>query len=205
VASLRRGVSTPEDDQSILMAILEEEALRINCIVSDLLDFARPMELRSMRCSLVELFADLRASLSSRPEAARIAFTFEAAPTLPSIEIDVRLMRQALLNLIANGIQAMPSGGALVVSARQGTSEGGARLLIDVSDCGPGIATADRARIFEPFFTTKATGTGLGLPLVRRVVEAHGGELSVRSSSAGTTFTIALSLDGSRGARRSSA
>jgi signal transduction histidine kinase len=197
VASLRRIVLRAGDarakgkareDAAVLLSILDEEAQRIGCIVSDLLDFARPMMLRTRWYSLDGIFVEVQQAAAVRPEAARTALLFEGAETVPQIEIDPRLLRQALYNLVLNGLQAMPSGGTLAVRARFCDRS---RVLIEVSDTGTGLG-GDRARIFEPFFTTKPTGTGLGLTLVKRVVEAHGGEVTVVSNDAGSTFTISL-------------
>jgi signal transduction histidine kinase len=199
LASLRRLIVPPDQahaetikDGEVLLSILREEAERINSIVSDLLDFARPTLLHTKKVSLGDVFAELSTSAAARPEAASVDVQFDVPSTLPAVEIDPRLLHQALYNLVLNALQAMPRGGTLVVRARHEGSGDRARVLVDVADSGPGIASAIRPRIFEPFFTTKAAGTGLGLPLVQRVVDAHRGELSVASSSAGTTFTIAL-------------
>jgi signal transduction histidine kinase len=184
----------------LLLRILSEEADHIDCIVADLLDFARPMVLRTTRSSVADIFAQLRASAMARPEAAAVELAFEAPQRLPPIEVDSRLVGQALYNLVLNAMQATATGGIVIVRARsQDSQDHGdtSRILIDVIDNGPGIHADDRARIFQPFFTTKATGTGLGLPLAKRVIEAHSGELSVHSTAAGTTFTIALPVGGS--------
>jgi signal transduction histidine kinase len=110
------------------------------------------------------------------------------------IEVDARLVRQALINLLLNSVQAMPKGGSIILSTR--VERRGERLFacVDVTDTGSGIALEDQKRILEPFFTTKATGTGLGLPLVKRVVEAHQGELALTSSTMGSTFTMRLPM-----------
>ena len=88
----------------------------------------------------------------------------------------------------------MPRGGTLIVRARREERGRDHRACVDVIDTGHGIDDTARTRMFEPFFTTKAAGTGLGLPLVKRVVDAHGGELSFVSSSAGTTFTVGMPI-----------
>ncbi len=98
---------------------------------------------------------------------------------LPEVALDAGQLRQAILNLVVNAVQAMPQGGRLSIAVRLE----GATAVVEVEDTGPGIPEEVQARIFEPFFTTKAPGTGLGLPVVRRIVEGHGGancELSTR-------------------------
>jgi signal transduction histidine kinase len=107
--------------------------------------------------------------------------------------MDARLVRQAVLNVAVNAVQAMPRGGRITIRTRR---EGPAALL-EIEDTGAGIPEEVRERIFEPFFTTKASGTGLGLAVVRRIVEGHGGTVSVRSApGAGTVFALRFPLDG---------
>jgi signal transduction histidine kinase len=109
----------------------------------------------------------------------------------PTVRIDRRILARAVVNLIANAIEAMPRGGTLTVASRRDPGRGGA--LLSVGDTGSGISEEARARLFEPYFSTKSSGTGLGLAIVRRVVEAHGGSIDVASASGrGTTFTIHL-------------
>jgi len=103
--------------------------------------------------------------------------------------VDAQQFRQILWNLCLNAVEAMPEGGELrvAVAAR------GETLEVMVSDTGEGIAPSDIAHVFEPFFSTKSEGTGLGLALVHRVVQEHGGDIDVRSSPGlGTTFTLTL-------------
>jgi signal transduction histidine kinase len=92
-------------------------------------------------------------------------------------------VRQAVLNVIVNALQAMPEGGRLTVRTRAEDDE----AVLEIEDTGAGIPDEVRARIFEPFFTTKASGTGLGLAVVRRIVEGHGGTVVVRSGAGGGT------------------
>ena len=107
----------------------------------------------------------------------------------------MRSMRQAILNVLLNGLQANPNRGRLLVRASVEKTKTTDFARVDVVDTGPGIPHELRARIFEPFFTTKATGTGLGLAIVKRILDAHHGEVSVESSAEGTTFTLRLPLD----------
>jgi signal transduction histidine kinase len=127
----------------------------------------------------------------------------EYAPDVPPVPVDARLLRQAFLNLTVNAIQAMPDGGDLTVSIqRQGDS-----AVVEIRDTGTGIPERAHARLFQPFFTTKATGTGLGLALVKRIVDDHAGSIEARSGKPhGTVFAIRLPLArvvaGSRGTIR---
>jgi signal transduction histidine kinase len=107
--------------------------------------------------------------------------------------MDSRLVRQAIVNVVANAVQAMPEGGRVTVRTRRD----GGEALLQIEDTGAGIPDEVRARIFEPFFTTKASGTGLGLAVVRRIVESHGGTVAVRSRPGeGTAFALRFPLGG---------
>jgi signal transduction histidine kinase len=105
--------------------------------------------------------------------------------------IDRTLLRQAILNLVKNGLEALGRGGNLTVSTRRVDDQ----VEIDIRDTGPGIAPEVSKRLFEQFFTTKAQGTGLGLYISRQIIEEHGGTLRWRSApGAGTTFTASLPI-----------
>ena len=186
LASLRRilsDVDRKEGEAELLLSIANEEATRLNGIVSDLLDFARPGE-PSLQPGAVELVID------DAVRAVDAVVDLDLAADLPWILMDPRLMRQALLNLLLNGIQAMDDDPILRVRACSETIDGQIFVRIDVTDHGPGILPGDRDRIFEPFFTTKASGTGLGLAVVKRIVSSHRGRITVESASSGTTFTL---------------
>jgi PAS domain S-box-containing protein len=125
----------------------------------------------------------------------RIDIRLEVDPLAARIWCDTGQMKQVLLNLILNGIQAMPGSGTLTLSASltEGQVSGEPALRLSVSDTGVGIPGAQRSRIFDPFFTTKDEGTGLGLAIVHAIVEAHQGRIDVESCEGrGTTFTIVL-------------
>src|SRR5262245_866836 len=129
-----------------------------------------------------------------RPLATRqgITLAVKTDSAVPPIEIDRSLLRQAVLNLIKNGLEALSQGGALTVTTRRlpGTAE------IEIADSGPGIAPEVGRRLFEQFFTTKPQGTGLGLSITRQIVEEHGGKIRWSSTpGAGATFTVALPLE----------
>ena len=114
---------------------------------------------------------------------------------LPSVTVDERLIRQAFLNLALNAVQAMPQGGTLRVVARRAWVDR-AGVQVEISDTGPGIPLELRTRVFEPFFTTKAQGTGLGLAVVKRIVDSHLGQLGLDvPDTGGTTFRLFLPLE----------
>jgi two-component system sensor histidine kinase HydH len=196
VASLRRLLK-PVGDAAMLLDILAEESDRLNRMVSDLLDFTRPRELILQPEDLGRLLQESleAARAHGGPDAPPVTFHVEEEPGLPLVPMDRRLIRQALVNVIVNAIQSMPQGGKVAVRASREANPGRARLRIDITDQGMGIPAELIHRVFEPFFTTKAQGTGLGLAVVKRILEEHGGEIAVESAPGrGTTFTIRLPL-----------
>ncbi len=190
-ALLRRRI--PRNDSTLTsMAVLEEEANRLNRLVDDLLDFARPSSPSLHPIPLSRLLEEaVRTAISGQ---SRVCVEWALEEDAPPVPIDERMMRRAFLNLALNAIQAMPRGGTLRVAVRHlpGSSPG---VEVAFSDTGPGIPPATRARLFEPFFTTKDSGTGLGLAIVKRTLDAHSGSISVDSPpDGGTTFRLLLPL-----------
>ncbi|MBX3260846.1 MAG: hypothetical protein KIS78_09200 [Labilithrix sp.] len=188
-ASLARRADTVS-----LLSIVNEEAVRLEEIVTDLLELARPWTMRAEQTSLASVVQSVTKAVPRLPHSAAVEVRVIHCAEMPLVEIDRRMVRQALLNLVVNAIQAMPTGGALLVETRIEHRDDASFACVDVSDTGTGIAPEEQDRVLEPFYTTKASGTGLGLPLVKRVVEAHRGELAVTSDETGTTFTIRLPL-----------
>jgi two-component system sensor histidine kinase PilS (NtrC family) len=173
-----------------LMHVVLSEAERLEALVRDFLSFARPAspqleELSGARAmaETVDLFRPIL-----RDRGIELAESFDEAVRLYA---DPRQLRQVLWNLLGNAADATPAGGRVTVRLVSHNQH----ALLEVADSGEGIAQEDLGRIFDPFFTTKERGTGLGLAIVHRIVEAHGGELSVRSEPGqGSTFRVALPL-----------
>lgn len=105
--------------------------------------------------------------------------------------LDVEKIKQAILNLVINALEAMPEGGRLVMGASPHAGE----LLVEISDTGPGIPPEIQPSLFKPYFSTKARGTGMGLALTEKLVGQHGGRIDLRTGSWGTTFFLALPLE----------
>jgi PAS domain S-box-containing protein len=194
LGSLRRLVR-PAGDAKMLFDIVEEEADRLNRIVGDLLDFARPSQPQLRPEHLGRVVEDAVAAAVAQ-QAGRIEVVRELAPDVPAVAMDARLVRQAVLNVAVNAVQAMPRGGRLTLRTRSTDGE----ALLEIEDTGVGIPEEVCGRIFEPFFTTKASGTGLGLAVVKRIVEGHGGAVAVRSApGVGTTFVLRFPVGGAEG------
>ncbi|MFL5274006.1 MAG: GAF domain-containing protein [Anaeromyxobacteraceae bacterium] len=187
LGSLRRLV-TGEGDARMLLGIVGEEADRLNRIVGALLDFARPAE-PALRLEPLGRVLDDALTAAFADGGRRVVLRREIPEGLPSVPMDVRLMRQALLNLTLNAVQAMPDGGTLTVRA----AVDGDLVRVEIADTGPGIEEAVRRRMFEPFFTTKPSGSGLGLAVVKRIVDDHRGVLEVHSAPGeGTRVVVRL-------------
>jgi PAS domain S-box-containing protein len=189
LGSLRRMLKL-EGDAKMLLDIVGEEADRLNRMIGDLLDFARP-SFPTLRPEALDHVLEDALSAALAQARGRIDVRREVAADLPLVPVDARLLRQALVNVLLNAVQAMPEGGPLELRAR---AQGGFAVL-EVEDAGPGIPEEVRHRIFEPFFTTKATGTGLGLAVVKRIVDGHRGRIEVSTApGGGTTFALHLPL-----------
>ncbi len=189
----------PEGDAKLLLDIVREESDRLNRIVGDLLDFARPMILAPLPVSADRLLDEAWSATAAASAApATVTVRREFAVDLPPLEADPRLLRQALVNVMTNALQAMPTGGFVTLRTRAVDGPSGVPSVeLEVEDSGPGLGKVDAARVFEPFFTSKATGTGLGLAVVRRIVEEHGGAASLQSAPGrGAVFVARLPTKG---------
>ncbi len=189
VAGLRKPTLS-RDDQTTLLSILDEETTRLNRLVSDLLRYARPVNLQRQRLSIRELL-ERGLQLVKNQSALQVELKIDA----PDLRIwgDGNLLRQVFENLIDNACQAMHYGGLLTVRLRSMHYEGADGLAVDIIDTGEGMDTIVRSRARDPFFTTRPSGTGLGLAIVDRIVDAHGGHFLIESRSGeGTTVTVFL-------------
>ncbi len=189
VASLRRA-STPEGDRVMLLDIVEEEAGRLNRLVTDLLRFARPVNVKRSSVSLIELANRSRASLGSGFE---LMVESDDEPNGHVIEADPNLLRLVFDNLVSNACQSMGESGVVHIRLARATLHGEPATSIEIRDRGHGMDAHVMERALDPFFTTRPSGTGLGLPIVNRIIEAHGGELSLDSADGGgTSVTVVL-------------
>jgi signal transduction histidine kinase len=183
-------VSPRLDEADDFLARIGAEVGRIDAIVRELLDLARPAE---SALGAIDLASPLDAALRLARVQARfrhVEVALDVAPDLPKVIADERRLAQVFLNLLLNAGDAMAGAGKVSIRAR---SEGGG-VVVRVEDSGPGIAPEDLPRVFEPFFTTKAAGhgTGLGLALSQGIVESFGGRLAAGNGAAGAVFTLEL-------------
>ncbi len=172
------------------MDIIDSEIKRLDRVVQTLVDFTRPVELRLSEMDLRKLVDDVALLASPEAERHNVRIDRTITESLP-VRIDVDLVKQALLNIVINGAQAMSEGGSLTVEARR---EGESALVI-VRDEGPGIPADIRDKIFNLYFTTKSSGSGIGLAMAYRVVQLHNGSLEFDSVvGQGTSFYLRLPL-----------
>jgi signal transduction histidine kinase len=167
------------------------EQLRVaNGIITDLLEMVRDRPLQRQRVRLSAVAADAVASVP-RPDGVRLSF--EGLEALPEVDGDPGQLRQALVNLVENAVHATSPRGEVRVAGTAGDTALGEAVLLAVEDDGPGVDDAVRGRLFEPLVTTKSRGIGLGLALVKRVAERHGGSVAYDPRpGGGSRFTIRL-------------
>ena len=182
----------PEGDsrQEDLVTILKETR-RLDRIVNQIVDYARPRDLLPVTFQLQDLVRESLQVLSEPMKQKAIQVEFHPAANLGSIQADRDQLKQVLLNMIQNAVEAMSEGGCLRLSVEEEATERIPGFRLTVKDNGKGISPSALPRIFEPFFTTgKYRGTGLGLAICRNIIEAHGGEIHAESQSgSGTTMT----------------
>jgi signal transduction histidine kinase len=189
-------------DDRELMDIVDREIVRLNKIISDFLNFARPSPLEKRPTDLNRLMEETVALffVDNGGGTPLVRLHKYLDRELPEVPVDRDALGQCLWNVLINSVQAMQEGGTLTVKTRyfvtrrNGASSEEAAIVI--SDSGPGIPEATALKAFQPFFSTKARGTGLGLSIVQRIVRQHGGEVSLRSVvGKGTQVEITLPLD----------
>jgi signal transduction histidine kinase len=192
--SISEEAEAPDQAEDLQIAL--RQVRRIETTINHFLDFARPSEPQRIEVDFARLVDDALAVVRPRANHQQVRIEATLAAGLPCVLGDVRQLTEAVVNLLANAIDAMPGGGRLtitVAAASQRAGQAGGDVRIDISDTGVGIAAEDLPRLFQPFFTTKPTGSGLGLAIVRSTIERHGGQVSVASQrGAGTQFTVFL-------------
>ncbi|MDW7645857.1 MAG: ATP-binding protein [Desulfuromonadales bacterium] len=192
-----RGTAEILKDETISSAqrgefadILLREVDRMNQVVTDFLQFARPVDLGKKSCDLNALLQELVLFTAGECQRAKISVRFDPGD-MPLVPVDSEQIRQVFLNILLNAVQAMAGGGALRIATHRLDDS----LVVRFIDNGPGIAQELLPKIFNPFFTTKQTGTGLGLAISQRIIQVHGGRINVASRvGQGTTFEVQLPL-----------
>jgi two-component system, NtrC family, sensor histidine kinase HydH len=190
----RRVQKLPLGGQAPLMEplkLVRDEISRLEHLLQDFLQFARPRELNLKPLWLEPVITAVVDLLTGEAERRGIQLERQTPAGLPSVQAEDEQLRQVLMNLTLNALEATPRGGRILLSAEQ--REGAVHVAVE--DSGPGIEASARQHIFEPFFSTKASGSGLGLPIVHAIVTQHGGVVGVEKSAlGGTRFWFTLHL-----------
>ena len=191
IGMLKRTL-TVEGEDARLLDLSMKEVFRLNQIVSDFLAYSRPRRLALQRVHMADLLDEVRWGFMKDDRwKGLVTVKRECRTACPVIDVDPNLMRQVFWNLLTNAAQAMDLGGEIRLQC--GMTNGHAE--VSVHDAGQGIPSEVQPRVFEPFFTTKGLGMGLGLAIVKRIIEDHGGQISIASEKgAGTVVQIHLPL-----------
>ena len=193
IAFLKERLPNRPPDIARSLDIIEAEIKRADQVLNRFLEVVRPSELPLRPISLNVLLGEIASLLQTEWQPKGIAFAVTLDEGLPQVPGDEELLRRAFMNLIVNACQAMPEGGLVTITSA--TDEGGV-IKATVTDTGTGIPPENLERIFKMYYTTKTDGTGIGLPLVRRVVELHHGSVEFLSTvGRGTTVIVRLPLE----------
>ena len=190
---LRSQVAAGESGTESEIAILSEEVTRLDRVVRTFLDFNRPVEMALLNVDLAEVVAEIVRLLEPEAErnGIRIGYTRPSAAVV--VNGDSGLLRQAVLNVAVNAIEAMPGGGSLTFEIASSP----AACTLAIADTGPGITPESQEKIFQLYYTTKDHGSGIGLAMTFRAVQLHGGTIEIESEAGrGATFRITLPLTG---------
>ena len=183
----------PQDQQTATIMIQEVD--RLNRVVSQLLEFARPVNIKPQSTNLSALIDDSIKLIENQAAQKNIVVKTHNPNQATEIMIDPDRLNQVLLNLYLNAIESMVSGGELKIELSSNSEADG--IDINISDTGCGISPEDLLKIFDPYYTTKSSGTGLGLAIAHNIIEAIGGQIKVSSSQGnGTVFTIRIANNG---------
>jgi signal transduction histidine kinase len=189
-ALLEREATLAADERAATIGALRKEARRLNGILSDFLRFARPGEPKRVESDIRDVITHVVALVrEQRSAAGRLAVQASVDADVPRFAFDPDQLTQVLWNVSLNALEAMKGQGRLEIHARRQADE----TVIEVADTGPGVPPDDLRRIFEPFYSKRPSGTGLGLPIARRIVAAHGGRIEV-SSVVGEGTRVVLRL-----------
>jgi two-component system sensor histidine kinase HydH len=178
-----------EDEQTADIMIAEVE--RLNRVISQLIEFARPLELKLERIQFPDLINHAVALISTEAQKKQIEVTVDIAQDLPDLEADPDKIKQVLLNILLNSLAAMNKEGKISINVMPQKNN----IAVIISDTGAGIEQTDLPRIYDPYFTSKPAGSGLGLAVVQKIMEAHEGTIKIQSAiGKGTTAFLNFPL-----------
>ena len=172
------------------VSIVQKELIRLSGFVEECLNFSKTGELNKRYVDIREILNELVSLLLPQARLNGIQVELEVSSGQSKIKVDRDKIKQAILNIMINGVEAMPDGGKLRVSAKRSGHE----IWISCQDAGPGIPDEIKDKIFNLFYTTKDGGTGIGLSFAQNVVQSHGGTIRLEQSSQGSKFVIAIPI-----------
>ncbi len=192
IASYYKNKFEDGSEDKDMAGVMIEEVDRLNRVISELIEFARPTKLNTKPSDINELLKHSTRLLEQEAAAKNVHIRLHLPSDSIKASVDPDRLTQCFLNVFLNALHAMETGGRLTVSC---SAEDGDRIRIVIEDNGAGIPPEDLSKIFDPYFTTKPKGTGLGLAIVHKIIEAHQGQVNVRSTvGQGTAFSITLPL-----------
>lgn len=191
---LKERLRTDSEDVKIA-DIIVEEVERLNRVITQLIEFARPLDVKKEPIRLSDIIKRTITLIESQAKKNNIDVMFTIDGDESAVDADPDKVRQVFLNIFLNAIEASHSGGRLAVTLTREREH----ALVAVADNGAGISEGDLPRIYDPYFTSKPSGTGLGLAVVQKIMDAHGGKMDVQSARGkGTTVSLLFPLEGAR-------
>jgi PAS domain S-box-containing protein len=192
---LKKNHDDFSDNDRRRVDISESQVARLEGILKELLDFAKPLQMQFQECHVNHILATCLDLLSAQFEQKNVSVIPDLASDLPTIQGDAEKLSQAFLNVLLNAFTESPAGGKIGITSHYDPDAANPGINVVVDDEGNGILKKDLPNIFEPFFTTKVSGTGLGLTNVKRIIEAHGGSIEAANREPrGASFHIFLPL-----------
>jgi signal transduction histidine kinase len=178
-----------------MMKILVKETDRLNGVVEDFLNFARPRPIVRKPARINSVVEDVLSQIEVDAASNKVRVVREFDESLPTVLLDGEKLHQVFLNLVLNAVAAMRGGGTLTVETRRRLLDGRPHIAVTFIDDGVGISPEDIERIFDPFFTRSEKGTGLGLSISHAIVQNHGGHIEVAANQPkGTRFSVVLPI-----------
>src|SRR3989338_4712065 len=196
LCSLRDQLKDNADSEEDML-IIDEEINRLEGIIKNFLDFARPPELKMEICDMSKILGSVINLVKSKAESSNIRIENKIEEPLPEIQIDKEQIRQVFLNIMLNAIEAMPKGGIVELTADvdRNDKKSNGKLKIQIKDTGQGIGPDLKSKLFEPFISTKEQGTGLGLFIASRITKLHKGDIHIDSEPGkGASVTVELPI-----------
>ena len=181
---------SPDSPRREFALIAKQEVERIDKLVQEFFHFARAKEPNRQPTDVNELIRTVKLLIENQASGQTVEVAEDLAENLPLVSLDPEQVKQVLLNLAINALQAMPEGGKIIFRSVQKND----KLFIETEDTGGGIDEAVKAKIFDPFFTTKDKGLGLGLSVVYKIVKQHDGQIEILDTPSGTKFVLAFSV-----------